>query len=100
MPRKARDTKRVQFELTDQTIQELDALTDMMGAASRAEALRFAIAIMKVAAERQKEGSRLMLVGRDHSEAVVIPGTTTVQTHMEPAMARSTTRQHPRTVPK
>ena len=52
---------RVQLELTDTTIRELDELVAEAGAASRAEVFRRALALFKDGLDIQKEGGSVLL---------------------------------------
>ena len=64
---------RLQFDLTPEALEELDALKDAVGAATRAELLRNALRLYAWFMEKRQEGYDLELrKGKDVKEVEVL----------------------------
>ena len=54
-------TKRINFDVTPELDNVINELTQKTGSSSKAELIRRAIALMKVAAEAKEHGERVMI---------------------------------------
>ena len=68
---------RIQLDLRSEEANLLDELREHCAAASRADAVRTALAVMTWIRDEISQGKRIFAVGRDDVSALIVPGLTT-----------------------
>lgn len=61
---------RINFEASPELEKTIDNLVDLTGSTSKSELLRRAIALMKVAAEAQQKGEKIVIADEDRNPKV------------------------------
>jgi hypothetical protein len=80
---------RIQLDLPPREVLALDALKARCNLASRAAAVRTALAVMEWIEQEVSEGRRVLAVGSDCVNYIVVPGLTTQQDVALPQAGRS-----------
>lgn len=66
--------KRLQFDFSQEAIDEIDELQNVLGLASRAEVIRLAISLLRFGSEERKRGGRLLVDdGQNPPREVFVP---------------------------
>lgn len=66
------DKYRVQFDFTAEAFAELQSLKDRLGAASRAEAVRMALGVLRWVLEQQSSGRKILVEKTDGEQQEVV----------------------------
>ena len=61
---------RINFEASSDLEQTINELVTLTGSSSKSELLRRAIALMKIAAEAQQEGEKIVIADKDRNPKV------------------------------